>query len=416
MEQRFFSSTPFIRPAIVISIGVCLSVYFPAITWLITAILSLIVGLILYLPSSALKKYKYKTVFLLLALLSLLFTSAFRSRSTKELFEKNTSALFSVSSSNFVVKLTGDPANGKGFIKSYASIVSIIQDKECRSCNFPVLVYFDKPKDTSQLLYGSYLLIKGRPKAFQSPAYPGSFDAKFYYSRKGICASFYLLTNQYMFVNADTSSFMSKLHRFRMKCLGILKRNLHYDQSYRVSAAMLLGYASEVDPELMQAYSETGVIHILSVSGLHVGIFYIVLQRFLHLLFGGRVNVQRILTTLTSLPLIWGYTALTGFSAPAMRSALMISILIVGNTFSRNTYIWNSLFASYSVLLLIDGQFLFDPGFQLSFAALAALLNFQPLIISTLPLKNAFQRFCADWLSGSIAAQIGTLPFLLHLS
>lgn len=188
--------------------------------------------------------------------------------------------------------------------------------------------------------------------------------------------------------------------------------------------ALTLGYREDLDPSVRQAFQAAGAMHVLAVSGLHTGILYGVLLWVLTL--GGRIRPmyeerkKRLALYLTLILLLWGYALLTGMTPSVVRSALMITVILLGKILHRNGVNFNSLATAAFLILIFRPDDLFSIGFQLSFAAVAAIFAFVPWFSHILRVPHrprwlhAPLRYVRDLITVSLAAQLGTLPLTMH--
>lgn len=193
---------------------------------------------------------------------------------------------------------------------------------------------------------------------------------------------------------------------------------------------MVLGDKSFLEDDLKSSYSKAGASHVLAVSGLHVGIIFLVLNYLFGFFLKGNLFAPRFLRSVFIVALLWGYAVLTGLSPSVLRASVMFSFLQFGFLFQRPYCVYSSIVASAFVLLLFAPHLLFDVGFQLSYAAVLSILFFQPRI-SNLRLVACVKE-CAfipsryrkiprsligwsvDLTTVSLAAQIGTIPLVLY--
>ncbi|MFA4853544.1 MAG: ComEC/Rec2 family competence protein, partial [Bacteroidales bacterium] len=158
-------------------------------------------------------------------------------------------------------------------------------------------------------------------------------------------------------------------------------------------------------------YQGTGALHILSVSGMHVGVVFIVLNFLLTFL--DRFKRGKYIKSALLILLIWFYAAITGFSPAVNRAAAMITFVIVGKAFGRNTNIYNTLSASVLLLLIIDPLLIADVGFQLSYIAVLGIVTLQKKICKLWVPGNWLLTQVWMIVSVSIAAQLATFPLAM---
>ena len=198
----------------------------------------------------------------------------------------------------------------------------------------------------------------------------------------------------------------------RYKQLGI------HEPELGILSALTLGYREELDKQVQQSFSAAGAMHILAVSGLHTGIVWGIIVWILTL--GGYARPlyhqrgRRTLLVSTTLIALWSYAFLTGLSPSVMRSALMVTLLSIGGILERNMQGLNYLAAAAVIILLINPLALWSVSFQLSFAAMAAIILVAQRMQQRIVLRGKVKQYIGSLLIMSIAAQIGTLPLTLH--
>ena len=209
------------------------------------------------------------------------------------------------------------------------------------------------------------------------------------------------------------------LQRLRIKALVLRERLLHRlqvdsddDEAQALIAAMVLGDKSTLTPELRNRYAVTGASHVLALSGLHLGIIYLLLTR---LTLGRRRSwLSQGLIVLA----VWGYALLTGLPTSLVRAATMITLYSLFSLGGRRRASLNVLCFTAIVMLLADSNALFDIGFQLSFMAMLGILLFMPLIDSWLTARWRMEHRIAYWfislMAMSVTAQMGTAPIVAY--
>ena len=212
---------------------------------------------------------------------------------------------------------------------------------------------------------------------------------------------------------------LSSWQRLRIRALLLRQRLLQrYSQfgddedAQAVLAAMTLGDKSALSRQLRATYSSTGASHILALSGLHLGIIYLLLSR---LTLGRR---RWWLTQVLVVLAIWAYALLTGLSPSVVRAAIMISVYALFSLGGRQRAPLGVLSFTAIVMLLADSSALFDVGFQLSFMAMLAILLFMPLFDRYLSSPRLLRLPPLHWLASlmalSMAAQLGTAPLVAY--
>src|SRR5690606_17140896 len=200
--------------------------------------------------------------------------------------------------------------------------------------------------------------------------------------------------------------------QLRQKLVKRFSRFIENKDAAAVASTLILGYRADLSREVLNAYAATGTMHVLSVSGMHVGILFFFLDFMLKWM--NKRKSLRILKTLLLLAIIWLYALITGFSAAVCRAALMLSFVIVGKAIHRRTNTYNLLAISAVMLLIYNPYFLLDVGFQLSYLAVAGLIYFYSNIYHAFYVENFFAAKTWSCISLSLAAQLATFPLSMY--
>lgn len=209
----------------------------------------------------------------------------------------------------------------------------------------------------------------------------------------------------------DSSEQHSLTYTVRSKLSAMLD-SLFTDKGVRAfSGALLIGERSDLDAEIKDAYSRTGVIHVIAISGMHLALIYALLAGMLRFLKKGRLKW---IFTILCLGVLWIYAFVCGNSPSIARSAWMFSFLLVGDQLNRPASTGNSLCASAFTLLCIQPTMLWDIGFQLSFAAVGSLLIYQEPIKRWYQPDNKVLQYCWEMIATTLAAQILTTPLVIY--
>lgn len=275
--------------------------------------------------------------------------------------------------------------------------------------NTKAVVYIQKDSLAELLQYGDRLVFTGYLNEITNAGNPNEFDYKSYMANQGIFFTAYAQSDKYIVLEHDQGKYLKRTAlNWRNKLLIIYQNFNIYGQSYGVLSALTLGYRDEVDPETRQMFADTGAMHILAVSGLHVGIIFMILNSLLAFMSKNKWAI--LLKSIIIILSLWIFAFIAGLSPSVTRSALMFSMFVIGKLLRRSTSIYNIIFASAFILLMINPLDVFAVGFQLSYAAVLSIVFFQPYIYKLF----VFERNIPDkiWalLSVSIAAQMGTMP------
>ena len=274
------------------------------------------------------------------------------------------------------------------------------------------LIYIEKDSLSSKLKFRDKLLIKGNLNFLDPPKNPKEFDYKKYLENRSIYQQGYLASDDWRLLDSKSKGLDVFANDARQFLLSSLKSNGIEGDQYAIASALILGSKDELDFEVKQAYATAGAMHVLAVSGLHVGIIFLILNTLLSILDTSKKG--RTVKAIILLIALWSYALITGLSPSVLRAATMFSFVIIGTVLNRKSSIYNTLAASAFFLLIINPNLLFEVGFQLSYIAVIGIVYLQPLIY-----KRIYTRW---WLldkiwaitAVSIAAQIATLPLTLY--
>jgi len=276
------------------------------------------------------------------------------------------------------------------------------------------LIYFQPDSSVLQTRIGTRLIICKEPEPLKGPEYPGGFDAAGYFGRQGIGYRIFLKPGDWIVVDSGHAPRLDKyLEDTRMAVIRTLGTYIHEREALGLAEALLIGYRNDLDERISDAYAETGVIHVIAISGLHIGVIYSLLTGLLNLLLRGRR--MRWMATACALAGIWGFGLLAGGGPSVMRSVCMFSIVGIGQQITGRTGNGlNTLAAVACLMLCIQPWWLWDLGFQLSFLAVASLMVFYRPVLQLLPIKNSLAQKLWEMIAVTLAAQVLTTPLLLY--
>lgn len=265
-----------------------------------------------------------------------------------------------------------------------------------------VIIY---SKDSLNLKVGSDYKISAGIRVVPSSLNPDEFDYKSYLSQKGISYQCYLKNKQVSFIKRAPDLFDHAVI-LNQTIRKIFERRLSKD-SHAVVDAMFLGDKSYLGSELKSSYINSGTMHILAVSGLHVGILYYIL-----LFIVTKGNTRRTLSPYQAAAIIlfiWSYAILSGLPTSVVRAGIMFTFLLVGKSLNRSNNTYNSISLAAIIILLVNPTELFTVSFQLSFIAVLSIISLYPIIEGAWTPKNKIINYCWQIIAVSLAAQLGVL-------
>jgi competence protein ComEC len=272
--------------------------------------------------------------------------------------------------------------------------------------SIPIQVKTTIYQPSANFQIGEYLLVYARLSEPQRPHLPGEFNYQAYLRRTGIDAIARLDSTAFLKLSKADFSFKQYFIQLRNNLIHSFEENGMREDELAIASALLLGARSDISEDLNEAYSQSGITHILAVSGMHVGLVFTAIGFFFKKL------RNKYLVCFLSIAFLWSYACLTGLSASVTRAAWMFSFIACGNLFRSGQQKWNSISASALLMLVLDPFVWLDPGFQLSFAAVWGIVS-----LGKLPEKfNRLPKWLrlpteAAWVS--CVAQLFTLPVSL---
>lgn len=274
-----------------------------------------------------------------------------------------------------------------------------------------ITVYADKTG--GNYVNGDYVLIPCDFRETQAPLNPFEFNYKQYLANKGIFHQAFFYSSRLKTLDIPVQkSLGSFVLTLRQRMVSKFKQYIKNEDAAAIASTLILGYKASLSEEILNAYSRTGVMHVLSVSGMHVAMLMVMLSYILWFL--KQRKGLRILQSLLIIMIIWFYSFLTGFSAAVCRAALMISFVIIGQAFNRDNNTPNSVAASAVILLVYNPCFLKDIGFQLSFLAVFGLIYLYPMVYKLVVIRNWVGDKLWSFTAISLSAQIYTFPLCMY--
>ncbi len=311
---------------------------------------------------------------------------------------------------SILLKITKTLKSTKYYDRYQAKVIQVNNKKTIGK------VLVNKKKDSlNKLKIGNVYYTENLFKKINKPKNPYQFNYRKYLKRKQIIHQITLTDKNYIVSKSNAFSISIIASNIRSRIQKNLKQKNFTKDAFGIINALLLGQRQDVSKELIQDYQNAGAMHILAVSGLHIGIIYgILLVLFLPI---KRLNFNSIkgktIQILLVILFLWSYAILASLSASVVRATTMFTAIALGLLSKRKTNTLHNLFISMFVLLLFHPNFLFDVGFQLSYLAVFSIVYWQPKFNACYQPKNKIFRFFWQICTVSFAAQIGILPLSL---
>ncbi len=295
------------------------------------------------------------------------------------------------------------------YSQKYTANVQSIDNQESSG---RILLNFSKKDSVQNITVGNIIYLKDKIVLHEKPKNPDQFDYGNYLNQKSIFGQMHVSASDFIVSPQIDKSIFYYANTIRDRMLTNLKNSGFQTEELNVVAALVLGQKQDLSPEILQDYQFAGAIHILSVSGLHVGYLFLCLTFLLNFFpKSKKYDVAKLIIIIISL---WSFAILASLSPSVVRSVTMFSILAIGQVLNSRANTYNTLFVSMFFILLFEPNFIFDIGFQLSYIAVFSIVWFYPIIEKLWTPKYKITTFFWKIMAVSTAAQIGTLPLSLY--
>jgi competence protein ComEC len=411
----FFRENPFIRLLGCCLVGFILGAYYPEanaffqysalILFICTCYVEFISN-----PIQQLLYRKYKP-FLIMSLVVCLFAFYWQVREPKQDNLHYTRFSEAEYASAYIEKMN---RNTPKYTSYWVQIQSIIQKDSVFKANGRVLVYVQHPDTIRNYhTYGQTFLFPFRPNEIPSPENPLDFNYKAYLEQQGIYHRLYVPEQDWILLDEYHGNVLFTWAQQIQAFYMVYFRTHFSSEVFAFISGLALGNADYIVEETVKDFRKTGTTHILSVSGLHVGIMYLAITFLL-----GRIPFKKwkigYIVPIICITSLWFYAFLTGLEPSVMRSALMFSAMAWSIYILRPTSVYNIVCASALLILILNPLEIFNLGFQLSYLAVLGILVFQPKIAALFRFKYKVFKWTWELMAVSMAAQLTTLPIILY--
>ena len=275
-----------------------------------------------------------------------------------------------------------------------------------------VLLHISKDSTSKPLAVDDVLRTYGMPKTIPEPLNPYSFNYKKYMERLGVLHQLNIVSTEYLLVKNSSITLFGFASTTREKIIQKLKKAPFGDKELSIIQALLLGQRQDISTTTYDQYKKAGAMHILAVSGLHIGILLLILEFLLqpiaYLPNGKKIKLGVLVF------LLWGFALLAGFSASIIRATTMFTFVAYALYLNRPSNTFNILALSMGfILLVINPNLIFQVGFQMSYAAVFAIAWIYPMLQRFWFPKHQILNKIWQLVSVSIAAQLGVFPISL---
>ena len=414
-----WSKYPFIRILVPFAIGIIVAFSLKKLFNKEDVICLLLIFLFLLLillivASELIKNYRFRWIFfVLLFLYFVLLGFSFVKIRTYKLIVNDISENENIPK-YYLARLVESPSINEKSVKAMLNVFAFEANDVLKSIDSKIIAYFEKNDNSLSLKYGDCIIFMTIPEQVDKPPNPEQFNYKDYLYKKGVTHQVYLKSDAWVDIGYNDSNPIYEFSYWIRDFLLETMQNLGVqDEEYSVAAAILLGYDDSLPLDLRNKYVTAGAMHILCVSGLHVGVIFMVFSYMLAFL-DNRKKWQCVMKNCILFILIWFYALIAGLAPSILRATIMLSFVIVGNMINRKGVLMNSLASSAFILLCVNPANLLDVGFQLSYVAVIGIVVLQIPISRIIYSKYKIVNKIWEITSVTIAAQIATAPFTIY--
>lgn len=309
----------------------------------------------------------------------------------------------------FLIRLLETPVERKKSLKTTAIVERCLTQGKWEVEEGKLLLYFSKEEKNTTLKSGDYLLLQKPLQLINDPVNPAAFNYAAYLARKNIYHRVFLKANEYKLIDSSREGLTGYTVNL---ILSVLRKNIPGKQEQAISEALLIGYTFDMEDELVDAYSKTGVIHVIAISGMHLGLVYGILLWLTS--FFKRIRLLQWIRPVLILLAIWAFSILVGAGASILRAAVIFSFMLTAEWLQRKHNPYNSLAASMFCLLCFNPFYLWDIGFQLSYTAVAGIIVFAKPVYRYWYISYKSIRYCWQLVVVTCSAQVFTIPVVLY--
>ena len=278
--------------------------------------------------------------------------------------------------------------------------------------NGKILLIIPINNSLKTLTIDDLILTNSSISEIRKPLNPHQFDYAKYMRLLGVYHQIRAFEDELLFHKKGTSSLRGLAENSRNHIIKKLKSHAFNPKELSIIQALLLGQKRDIDKDVYKNYAAAGAIHILAVSGLHVGILYLIISfilRFIEALPKGKP-----LKSILILIILWGFALIAGLSPSVVRAVSMFSFFAIAQSLERPTNSFNTLFLSYFFLLLMKPLWLFHIGFQMSYLAVFFIIWVQPKLYKYYVPKFYVDKLIWSILTVTFSAQLGILPLSIY--
>lgn len=403
---EFLRTAPYVRLLLPFLAGIMAGSYFQfstAVIWILYGLSILFIAVCLFIDPG--KQYGYRWVWGIFLNFSMVLTGIVLNSADKPVaFGNSYITAKGIVLENPIVKETTNSV--------MIRLKAVKENGKWQNRNDKIICSLQKKKSNKSIEINQQIVFRAYFNEIKNYGNPHEFDYKGYMNNMGFYYRAYV--DSLNWHSCGYSSFKLNIWalQLRDKLLGHFRQLNLKPSEFAVISALIVGDKSYLDSELKSVYVNSGTMHILAVSGMHVALLFWLLQQITKPLM--KLRSGKVLRAGLVLIVIWIYALITGLTPSVVRASVMFSFWVLGDTGNRNVNIYNTLSASALLLLILNPGTLFDVGFQLSYLAVLGIVIFYKDIYDWFYVKNIVVKYFWSLIAVSLAAQLFTLPLSLY--
>ncbi len=409
-DFTFFKQAPFLRLLPGFITGIIIQYYFPHKVMLESGLITAFIFYIVLLRYRSVQQiYRLSFITGLYIYIAFISLGSVITRFNNIQQYKNWIGYHTDKQQTFLIRLLETPVERKKSLKTTATVERCLTKGKWEAVKGKVLLYFSKEEKNRVLKSGDYLLFQKPLQLIDDPINPAAFNYGAYLKRKNIYHRSFLKANEYKLIDSSGEG----LTQYTVNLiLSILRKNIPGKQEQAIAEALLIGYTFDLEDDLVDAYSKTGVIHVIAISGMHLGLVYGILLWLTS--FFRKVRLLQWIRPVLILIALWAFSILVGAGASILRAAVIFSFMLIAEWLQRKHNPYNSLAASMFCLLCFNPYYLWDIGFQLSYTAVAGIIVFAKPVYRYWYIPYKSIRYCWQLMVVTCSAQAFTIPVVLY--
>ncbi len=406
----FFRKVPFIRILPPFIAGILVQYYVPHSSFLSLLILGIsLLLLIIHVFIAAQQKFRFRKTVALLLYTCLFCLGSILTRERTIAYHKDWIGKYNTKGEALLLRFTDHPIEREKKWKVAAEVLAFEENDQWKKATGRIWLYINK--QVKGLQKHQIIITRKALQPISSIQNPGGFDYAAYCARQGIYHSIYLKREDFYSLESSSAD-KDYLSLAQGYVRNVFQQYIKGQQEKAIASALVMGYKYDLDDDLLEAYSNTGVVHVIAVSGMHLGLIYGILLFFTKI-FTNRKGV-RLFKIILILACIWIFTALTGAGPSVLRAAVIFSMMLLGDLLSRKSNTYNTLAASAFLLLIVNPFYLWDIGFQLSYLAVVSIVWISGPLYRSVYFPFRLLRYLWQLMAITFSAQVLTTPIILY--